>query len=365
MKTTALKEKKPTRELPLTQVIRTQARLASADFDLSAFLNLVVQQMQKLTPATGVVVELVEKDEMVYRAATGTVAAYIGLRLKIIGSISGLCVKTRKILHSPDTEKDKRVNVEACRKVKARSLVVAPLFYEGKAVGVLKILSKNSDAFDAIDVQILQIMAGFIGSGLAHQLYYDANRRLLNERTEALKELKKAQKKLQHLAQHDYLTDLPNRSLFKDRLAGAIAKVKRTKKYVALMFLDIDHFKTINDTLGHGIGDELLKAFSSRLKQCIRTYDTIARLGGDEFVVLIEEINNKDEAVSIAKKIIHVMEEKFKLGDDLVAITTSIGISFYTDDLTATEFIAEADDALYAAKTSGRNTYKIFNKKKK
>src|SRR5690348_7250750 len=110
----------------LEQIIHVQSRLTEAEFNLNAFMQLVAEEMQTLTPATGAVVELVDNDEMVYRAATGTVASHVGLRLKIENSISGLCVRNNTILRSDDTEKDPRVNRDACRKVSARSLVVAP-----------------------------------------------------------------------------------------------------------------------------------------------------------------------------------------------------------------------------------------------
>jgi GAF domain-containing protein len=165
----------------LNQIINTQSCLAEADFNLQAFMQLTVDQMQKLTPATGVVVELADGDEMVYRAASGTVANYVGLRLKIENSISGLCIRTNKILRSNDTEIDSRVNIEACRKVEARSLIVAPLIHRGNAIGVLKILSRHANSFSDTDEHILQLMAGFIASGVAHQQFFETNQLLLHE----------------------------------------------------------------------------------------------------------------------------------------------------------------------------------------
>lgn len=116
----------------LNHIITTQEKLSEANFDIDFFMNLVVEQVQKLTKATGVVVELVEGDDMVYRAATGTVANHVGLHLTRKGSLSGLCVEKREVLRSDDTELDSRVNLAAVRKVGARSMVVTPLFYQGK-----------------------------------------------------------------------------------------------------------------------------------------------------------------------------------------------------------------------------------------
>ena len=155
----------------LDKIIEIQSRLLQANFDLDEFMDFVVYQLENLTPATGVVIELAEEKDMVYRAATGSIKEYIGLRLPIQNSISGLCVLSKQILREDDTEMDSRVNKAACQKVGARSLVVAPLFYRGKAVGVLKIISKNPYAFSVTDIQTLQLMSGLIASGIAHHIF--------------------------------------------------------------------------------------------------------------------------------------------------------------------------------------------------
>lgn len=345
----------------LNQIILTQSRLAEANFNLDDFMQLVVEQVQNLTRSIGVVVELVDGDDMVYRAATGTVKTHVGLHLPQKNSISGLCVREKKILRSDDTETDKRVNIEACRRVHARSLVVAPLFYKGDTVGVLKILSDKPSAFTEDDVKTLQLMAGLIGSALAHQISHDTTERLLEERTRALEEVRKAEEKLTHMANYDYLTNLPNRNLFHDRLNVAINHAKRSKKKLALFFLDIDHFKLINDKLGHDVGDEILKTFAARIQQCIRKSDTPARLGGDEFVILLDQINDFEVASVIAQKIIANINTPFTFQEKSIHVSTSIGITFFKDDnTTPTELLKQADQALYAAKKAGRNNYKIF-----
>jgi putative methionine-R-sulfoxide reductase with GAF domain len=154
----------------LNKIVAIQQRLMSDNFDLDEFMNLIVNEIQTLTPATGVVIELADGDEMVYRAAVGYAESFLGLRLPLKNSISGLCVESNKILISEDTENDARVNLEACRKVKARSLVVAPLFNCKMAVGVLKIMSDQPYAFNETDIKMLQLMAGFLGSALASQI---------------------------------------------------------------------------------------------------------------------------------------------------------------------------------------------------
>lgn len=346
----------------LNKIIDTQARLAEADFDLTAFMELAVERMQILTPATGVVIELLEnKDILVYRAATGTVKKHLGLRLDINNSFSGLCVKSGHILICEDTELDPRVNKEACRLVDARSMIVAPLINNGKAVGALKILSNKTKTFSLKDIQTLRLMAGLIGSALAHQIFYQTTNQLLIERTQMLDNLKLAEQELQYRAQHDYLTDLPNRSLFQDRLLIAMAECREKHQILALMYLDIDHFKSINDNLGHAVGDALLQEFSLRLKSCIQDKDTIARFGGDEFVLLIPRLNNKEPAIQTAEEILNRIQAPYQLLNKHINITTSIGITFFKgSNMNADVLLSQADQALYAAKRAGRNTLDIF-----
>lgn len=339
----------------LKKIIETQNLLASANFDLQAFMQLLANEVHELTPATGTVIELVEDEYMVYKAVTGTVSNYHGLKLPVANSISGLCIVENKILISPDTEKDPRVNLDACRKIAARSLIVAPLVSSGKAVGVLKILSKYPDAFNDLHIKVLQLMAGFIASGLQHQI-------LFQEKEQIIKKLKVTRKRLSDMTKHDFLTKLPNRKFFDTALTHAMDRVKRKKELIALMFLDIDGFKWINDNLGHSIGDAVLVKFAAFLKKNVRKYDCVVRLGGDEFVILFDDLHQKTEAITIAEKIILNLNETTFFKTQKLKISTSIGISFYRgNDLSPAELVKQADDALYLAKAAGKNTLRIYS----
>lgn len=172
---------------------------------------------------------------------------------------------------------------------------------------------------------------------------------------------KRDQEKLKHMADHDFLTDLPNRSFFNTTLESAMLRAKSSGKLLAVLFLDMDHFKEINDTYGHDVGDEVLKAFSSRIKKSIRETDTAARFGGDEFVVLLDEITHQDNAINVAQKIIENMQNHpFTFKDVKINISTSIGIAIFNDkNVQANELIKQADNALLAAKAAGRNNYKL------
>jgi len=167
--------------------------------------------------------------------------------------------------------------------------------------------------------------------------------------------------KMAHLAQHDFLTDLPNRVLLTERLSQAIKLAYRRSKQVALLFVDIDYFKDINDSLGHSVGDKLLQSVGSRLVSCVRASDTVCRQGGDEFVILLTEIEKRQDAAHIAEKLLLAFNEPHAIGDKLLHITLSIGISVYPDDSPTEDAVMKnADTAMYLAKESGRNNYQFF-----
>ncbi|WLQ16673.1 diguanylate cyclase [Hahella aquimaris] len=481
----------------LNQIVETQSHLSQAEIDMTAFMQLVTEKMLTVTPATGAVIELMEGDEMVYQAASGSVHQFEGLRLNLYDSLSGLCVTDRKALISEDTANDPRVNHEACKKVGAASIVVTPLYEEGNIIGVLKILSDTPHAFDHDDLKTLEMMAGLIGSAIGRKIRLQEKedllmaksltlmqmkqeeaqrknieaqlkasemriRRIIESSHEAfiamnacgvitdwnpkaeetfgwtateaigsklsdliiptglrerheigmrkfiatgqgivlgkrlellalnnkgekipveitisaisaqeqwqfcaflhdISERKQIEQKLRHLAQYDSLTSLPNRALFYDRLNQAFARSHRNNALFALMYLDIDHFKAINDTHGHGIGDKLLSAFSHRIQLIIRESDTLARLGGDEFIIIAESIGDQSDAEHIAQKILWAMKKEFQLNEVNIQVGTSIGVALLpTHAITADGLVKMADKALYSAKKAGRNTYRVY-----
>lgn len=172
--------------------------------------------------------------------------------------------------------------------------------------------------------------------------------------------LKLAEERMSQLARVDTLTDLPNRRQFEERLAEAMARSRRTRRPVALMYLDIDHFKGINDSLGHQGGDLVLQEFARRLRASVRTTDTVARLAGDEFVVVLEGLNVGQEAEGVAQKIIDAMTPPVRVQGRMLEVTTSIGIVVSgADEPDGATLTARADDALYRAKRAGRNRFAV------
>ena len=164
-----------------------------------------------------------------------------------------------------------------------------------------------------------------------------------------------------YLAQHDFLTDLPNRMLLSDRLTQAIALARRHGHRLAVLFLDLDRFKHVNDSLGHVVGDGLLQSVARRLVRCVRSSDTVSRLGGDEFVLVLSEIQHADDAAASAQKIIAALVAPYEIANHQLHVTATIGISIYPDDgPDAEKLIEAADTAMYHAKESGRNSYRFF-----
>jgi diguanylate cyclase (GGDEF)-like protein/PAS domain S-box-containing protein len=175
-------------------------------------------------------------------------------------------------------------------------------------------------------------------------------------------ELKRSNAELRVSAEHDPLTGLPNRNLFQERLNQSLEWAESQNRLVALLFLDLNNFKDVNDQQGHHIGDLLLKTVANRLKGCLRGSDTVSRLGGDEFTVILPGIPSKSDAARVAQKILDTITQEFVLEGHHLSITTSIGISFYPTDTQDQETLIKlADTAMYRAKTAGKNLYEFAN----
>lgn len=185
---------------------------------------------------------------------------------------------------------------------------------------------------------------------------------LVDEKGRLVAELQQSEEQVRQLAYFDFLTGLPNRRLLLDRLHQAVSQARRHGYSMAIMFLDLDHFKRINDTLGHDTGDELLKQVATRLAGCIRSGDTASRSGGDEFILVMPEIAQPHDAAVVAEKIIRALNEPIVIGEHHLHIGVSIGIAIYpvdgSDDML--ELMKKADTAMYAAKGGGRNNYRFF-----
>jgi len=480
----------------LNQVITTQSHLVQAELELEGFMTIVVERMLMLTPATGAVIELADGGEMVYRAASGAALPYVGLRLELAGSLSGLCVSTGQVLECGDSRSDPRVDREACLRVGAVSLVVTPLLDRGQVVGVLKILSNRPHAFTVTDQQTVQLMAGMIGAALSHQQQFKYSQQLLDDRTRALNALakeverrrrseetlraseartrqiiessgeaflmigkdgtvtdwnrqaealfgwpreallgqrpetvlippsehvrfldavaqasrqpdqvqrlelvantrdrgpltiemalsgmhmgddclcsaflhdlserKQREARLRHLVEHDPLTGLLNRRALEALLAQQDAELADMP--CALLFLDLDGFKTINDRFGHEAGDVLLKQVAQRLLGVVREGDALARLGGDEFVAVLANWGLTERAVRrVAQQIVKQVALPYELGNGMAGeISASVGVALragMSPTLTGAALLRQADEAMYLAKRAGKNRLRFW-----
>jgi diguanylate cyclase (GGDEF)-like protein/PAS domain S-box-containing protein len=206
--------------------------------------------------------------------------------------------------------------------------------------GIFAVHSERPRDYSAGDVDFIQSIANVLADALARQATED---------------------EIRHRALHDPLTGLPNRILFLDRLELALARLRRGKSLAAVMFLDLDRFKLVNDSLGHHAGDEILTAVAPRLKQALRATDTVARFGGDEFGILLEDIDSELAATQAAERIAAVFARPFVLGSAEHFVTASVGIALARGGERADELVRDADTAMYRAKEAGRARYELFD----
>lgn len=215
----------------------------------------------------------------------------------------------------------------------------------------IKLKQKNGEVLDCLMAATLQRAND--GSVVGYQgIIHDITARKL------------AEDQLTHSAFHDPLTDLPNRALYLDRLERLVRAAKRRVNYrFGVLFLDLDRFKIVNDTMGHMVGDELLKAVSRRLEGCLRSEDTVARMGGDEFAIILDSIRDAGDGTRVAERIIQSLEQPFMIEDREVRTGTSVGVALsYSGNDTADSLLRDADAAMYRAKTGGRGRYEVFDR---
>ncbi|PSJ43050.1 putative bifunctional diguanylate cyclase/phosphodiesterase [Allosphingosinicella deserti] len=244
-----------------------------------------------------------------------------------------------------------------------RRLIDVPGFEKVNASGTAIDEIRHARYMNYGDWAVVPVGGAPIDVEVIGSFYQDVNSDIIQLNFRDVRERKEAEARIRYLAHHDALTGLPNRTLLADRLGVAIAHARRDGSKVGVLMLDLDHFKTINDSLGHHVGDELLEAVATRLRGCLRDSDTAARLGGDEFVIALSNVAQTMDAETVAEKVLAAIAEPFLVEGRSLHVGTSIGISFFPGDgEDAGALLQAADTAMYSAKESGRAGYKIFCK---
>ncbi|MFA7281982.1 MAG: EAL domain-containing protein [Sterolibacterium sp.] len=277
------------------------------------------------------------KDEGLLTAIKDILSSSEGAKNTLIAR----AIREKKTIVSNDSQNDPKVLfAKKYAATGVRSMAILPIVVADEAVGALALYASVSEFFHEAEMKLLTELASDIAFAMDH----------LNK-----------QERLNYLAYYDVLTGLPNRSLLYDRLNQAVSLARRNASLLAVLFVDLDNFKTVNDTLGHTIGDALLAEVSRRLTSCLRDTDTVGRLGGDEFGILLPEIGNSEAAAMVARKVIESCRQPYLIEGHELFISASIGITLFPDDAGDDDtLIRNADTAMYRAKDLGRNTYQFF-----
>jgi diguanylate cyclase (GGDEF)-like protein len=317
----------------LRRIIEIQRQVVAAGLEPDAVMQVITERAQEMTGADGAVVELVDDDELVYRAGSGTGGPFVGTRLSRFSSLSGLCVEKGRGLLSVDTDHDRRVDQQACRRIGLRSMVVVPLLQGELVVGVLKVMSAAPNRFDQMDMEMLELLSSFLADVISNASSHD---------------------EVTHDALHDRLTGLPNRTLLIDRLTQALRKGRRGNLGTAVFFMDLDRFKAVNDTLGHQAGDRLLKTLAEEWSTTLRSGDTLARFGGDEFVLVCENADRHASASIRLRLSAGLARTAGRLPREM-NVAVSIGTAWTADpDRSPDELLAAADASMYRVKQRSR-----------
>jgi diguanylate cyclase (GGDEF)-like protein len=342
--------------LRLRSVVDALVRIAEHAGDTASFLDQATRTVMELTRATGAVVLMAGEDgALSIASARGQMAGIDGAAFERGQTLARACLRQHQPLHSDIAFEDPRIDGTARSRWQLHSLIATPLRFGDEVLGVLEVCSSVSRAFDELDAQAVALIGNALGGALGRQMALDDNARLLAKLESALKATSAKAREYQDAALYDALTGLPNRAHFLARLEEVCAAHEGTSGGFAVLFLDLDDFKSINDTHGHAIGDAVLVEAAATLTACLREADLVARLGGDEFVVLVTSLRNGERDVeAIAANIIAALRRSRRVKQVELGIGASVGWVAHDGHSDAAAILAAADAAMYQHKKSRR-----------
>jgi diguanylate cyclase (GGDEF)-like protein len=309
--------------------------------------ELIVFQSAKMLKADRVSLFLIdaETNEVYTRLGMGLDGKEI--RLPLGRGVAGTVAFTGQVINIADAALDPRPARNYFGYI-SRTILAVPLKLNGSTIiGVVQALNKADGPFDERDERVLEILCSLAGVAL--------------ERANSIHEKEALDEKMIYQAQHDLETGLPNRALMVERLSLDLEEARRRQQELAVLLIDLDRFKLINDSLGHEVGDSLLKQVAHRIKTSVRMNDLVTRLGGDEFVIVLSKIKNRQDVAKVAQNLLKAIQRPFYVDGTELFITGSIGISLFpTLGKTVNELMRQADNAMYRVKAQGKNNYQFF-----
>jgi diguanylate cyclase (GGDEF)-like protein len=340
----------------LRSVVDALVRIAEHAGDTASFLEEATGTVMELTRATGAVVLMArEGQSLTVASARGQMTGLPPEAYDMGQTLARACLRAQRPLHSDSSITDERIQGPARASRQLYSLIATPLRFGDEVLGVLEVCSSVTRAFDDLDAQAVALIGNALGGALGRQIALDDNASLLARLEVTLEATHAKARKYQDAALYDALTGLPNRSHFLARLEEACLETAGEADAFAVLFLDLDDFKSINDNHGHATGDTVLRETAATLSSCLREADLVARLGGDEFVVLLSNLRNGERDVQvIASNIITALRAPRDIDGVQMGIEASVGWVAHDGNSTAPSILAAADEMMYRHKKARR-----------
>lgn len=359
-----LQNKELKESLSWMNILNKIARETMSSLDIDSIFNTVYSNINLLMDAELFHVVFYDKEKDILNIVkvieNGNIIDPFAYTADEKKSFAGWSIKNQKevLINDLDKEYSSYINSRAQygSGPNTQSLITVPIFMRDNEIGAMAIQSYRKNAYKEEHAQLVKSLAAYLSIAFDNSNNYkkvlQLNKIILTEK----EELEAANKKIMELATHDILTGLANRRVFYEMLEAALEQAKRRNEVLAVLFIDLDNFKPINDTWGHDIGDKVLIDIARRIKKAIRAADTIARIGGDEFLILLNPVKNKNEAKRVAEKVLEKIEAPLEIGEIKVSVGMSIGISICTNGkCSADKLIIDADSAMYKIKKGDKN----------